>query len=338
LAGDLTAPAAAIVNETPRQYLRAFTAPSDNAVKPQLVFVEPYQRGKIPVVFVHGLYSDAITWVDTINELQAQPDLYQRFQFWAFRYPTGGDVLNSAAVFRERLDETRQLNDPQHTDAALDHMVLIGHSLGGLVSKMQIVTSYDTLWRQIATRSFDDLWALPDVRMRLSRSFFFEPLPFVTRVVFIGTPHQGSSFARRLAGRIGSKLVRFGEEEDEKYRELMDANRGLFRPAVTRARPTSVDLLEPSSPLLAGLRQTPVGCCVRLHSIIGTGGSVLEEPGDGVVTVRSARHPGVLSELYVPAKHEKLHRDPESIAELARILREHAVSESMADAHPRQAR
>ena len=65
--------------------------------------------------------------------------------------------------------------------------------------------------------------------------------------------------------------------------------------------------------------------CGCAHSIIGTGGvELLGEPGDGVVSVSSARFVGTESEIYVAAKHEKLHRDPASIAEMGRILRQHA--------------
>jgi len=323
LARDLTAPLAATVNESPRQYLRGFTAPTDTSVKPQLLLLEPYQRGKIPVVFIHGLYSDPITWADMINDLRAQSDLYDQFQFWTFRYPTGGEVLESAAVLRQRLQLARDTFDPQHTDPALDAMVLVGHSLGGLVAEMQVTTSYDLLWREMAVQPFGALRASPDLQARLAREFFFEPVPMVKRVIFIGTPHRGSGIARRLVGRVSADLVRFGSDEEEQYHQLMEQNRDVFKPIVQRRRPTTIDLLDPDSPFLHGLAQMPINCAVRLHSIIGTGG-VVGEPGDGVVPVSSAQHCGD-SELLVPAKHEKLHRHPESIGEVARILRLHAA-------------
>ena len=326
LSRDLTAPLAAYVRESPRQYFRGFTAPTDTAVKPKLVTAEPYQRGKIPLVFIHGLYSDAITWADTANELRAQSDIYEQYQLWTFRYPTGGELLDSAAALRQELRAARESFDPEHRDPALDAMVLVGHSLGGLVSKMQITTSYDILWRQVAMQPFDALRAPPDGQLRLSRDFFYEPVSSVTRVVFIGTPHRGSSMTRRLAGRISSKLVSFGSQEDDQYRELMDDNRDVFRPELARKRPTTIDMLEPTSPFLAALQQMPLACSVHTHSIIGTGGSPLGGPGDGVVSVESARQAGVESEFYVPAKHEKLHRHPDSIAELLRILRLHAAA------------
>ena len=144
-------------------------------------------------------------------------------------------------------------------------------------------------------------------------------------MVFIGTPHRGSTYSRRLAGRIGSALVSFDTQEKEQYRELMDANPDVFKSFVSRSRPTTVDMLSPTSPFLIALAQMPINPAVHMHSIIGTGGlAILGEPGDGVVSVSSAQQAGVESELYVPAKHEKLHRDPASVAEIARIMRLHA--------------
>lgn len=324
LARDLTAPLATIVNEAPRQYLRGFTAPSDTSVQPQLVLVEPYQRGKIPVVFIHGLYSDPITWVDMANELRAQRDLYDQYQFWTFRYPTGSDVLASAAALRHQLQLVRETFDCRRDDPAMDDMVLVGHSLGGLLSKMQVTTSYDLLWREVAWGPFDALRAPPDVQLKLAQGFFFEPVPTVKRVIFIGTPHGGSGMARRLAGRIGSALVNVGAEQNAEFHQLLDDNPDLFKPYLRRERPTSVALLDPDSPLLAGLARMPVNRATHLHSIVGTGGNnLLGESGDGLVSVSSAQHYGD-SALFVPAKHEKLHRHPASINEVARILRLHA--------------
>jgi hypothetical protein len=259
-----------------------------------------------------------------VNELRAQRDLCDQYQFWTFRYPTGGDLLASAAALRQRLQCVRDTFDCQRTDRAMDAMVLVGHSLGGIVSKMQVTKSYDLLWREVAWRPFDALRAPPQTQMRLAQGFFFEPVPMVKRVIFIGTPHRGSGMARRLAGRVGSALVSFSSEEKAEFREIIDDNPDLFKQSLQRRRPTSIALLDPDSPLLVGLARMPVGCATHLHSIVGTGGSnLLGEPGDGVVSVSSAQHYGD-SELFVPAKHEKLHRHPASINEVARILRVHA--------------
>ena len=45
--------------------------------------------------------------------------------------------------------------------------------------------------------------------------------------------------------------------------------------------------------------------------------------GDGVVSLASAELDGVASQIVVPADHQMVHRHPQSILEVRRILREH---------------
>lgn len=322
---DLTAPFAYLLEDTPRKYLEGFLDPGETDVKPKLIFMEPYQRGKIPVVCVHGLGSDPMTWIDAINQFRTQSDLYQQYQFWYFRYPTGSDLLESAAALREILWLVREIHDPRHEDLSLERMVLIGHSMGGLVAQLQVTYSHDILWRQAARQPLESVRTGPAMRERLRRNFFFDPCPLVKRVVFMGTPHRGSSMARRLAGRVASSLVRLPEEEQAEYRQLMDDNRDIFYEYLWDSRPTTIDLLEPSNPLLEAMSRMPFNPCVRLHSVIGTGQRTWNgELSDGVVSVSSARQAGVCSELFVPVRHTQVNKCDTSVAELIRLLREHA--------------
>jgi pimeloyl-ACP methyl ester carboxylesterase len=322
---DLTAPFACLLRDTPRKFTEGFLDPDDAEVQPDLLLMEPYQRGKIPVIFIHGLWSDPVTWVDAVNDLRAQGDIYRQYQFWYFRYPTGRGLLESAAELREKLLLARESFDPAHQDAAMDRMVLGGHSMGGLVAKLQVTYSYDILWRHAANQPLETVRTTPEMRERLQRVFFFNPSPLVRRVVFIGTPHRGSTMSRRLVGRIASSLVRISEAEEAQYQQLMDDNRDIFAEYLWDSWPTSVDLLEPSNPLLDALACMPSSRCVRLHTIIGTGGGAVGgEPGDGVVSVSSAREAGVRTELFVPVRHEKLHHNTVTVNDLLRILREHA--------------
>ncbi|MCC6126068.1 MAG: hypothetical protein IT426_13980 [Pirellulales bacterium] len=323
---DLTASLAYSKRHASRIYLEGFLDPWDGEVKPKLLFMEPYQSGKIPLVLIHGLYSDPTTWLDAVNEFCSQPDIYRNYQLWLYRYPTGGAVLESAAKLREQMLVARELFDPAHRDAAFGQMVLVGHSMGGLMARLQATYSHEILWRQAARRPLDAVRATTEMRKRLERDFFFDPLPFVSRVVFIGTPHRGSTMARRLVGRAASGLVRAFGSEVSAYRQLMQVNRDVFYEYLHDSPPTSIDLLEPSNPLLTALAAMPISRKVRLHSIIGTGGSPLAgEPGDGFVSVSSAQLKGVCSEIFVPVPHEKLHRDADTLAELNRILRAHAA-------------
>jgi pimeloyl-ACP methyl ester carboxylesterase len=323
---DLSAPFTALMRDTPRSFTEGFLDPDMAAVKPELFVLEPYQRGKIPVVLIHGLWSDDLTWIDAINDLRAQADLYRQYQFWCFRYPTGRGLLESAAELREMLQGARESFDPGQEDPALERMVLIGHSMGGLVARLQVSYSYDTLWQHAARGPLEAVRTTDEVRQQLRRALYFDPSPSVSRVVFIGTPHRGAASASRCFGRLASSLVESSGPEVAIHRQLMDDNRDLFAEYLWKSWPTSVDLLEPSHPFLHALACMPYDPRVRLHTIIGTGGLIPgSEPSDGVVPISSARQAGTCSERFVPVRHERLLRDPAAVAEIGRILREHAA-------------
>ena len=77
--------------------------------KTGLYFLQPYEPDRIPLVFVHGLVSSPFTWIETINGLQADPEIRKRYQFWVFGYPTGTPILYSALRLREELAKVDRL-------------------------------------------------------------------------------------------------------------------------------------------------------------------------------------------------------------------------------------
>jgi pimeloyl-ACP methyl ester carboxylesterase len=325
---DITAPLAYLKEKMPHRYLEGFLDPGDVDVKPKLVMMEPYQPHKIPVIFIHGLGSDPLTWADAVNWLRAKADICRDYQFWYYRYPTGGDLLKSATALREEMLAARETWDPKRADPALEQIILVGHSMGGLMAQLQVTYSYDLLWRRAARRPIECV-RMPDGRREeWRRMFYFDPSPLVKRVVFIATPHRGAGMADRLVGRAASKLVRYSAADEAEYRGLMDANRDIFTDYLLKGKPTTIDLLEPDNPLLAAMAEMPFGRCVRLHSIIGDRYFTLRgERSDGVVPVSSARLPGVCTERLVSAGHESMNKVDESMAELERILREHAAAQ-----------
>jgi pimeloyl-ACP methyl ester carboxylesterase len=324
LAGDLTAPLAEMLNDNPRTYLAGFVQSGGGADPSKLSFLEPYQKGKPPVVFIHGLFSDPQGWASLVNDLRAIPGFCDRYQIWFFRYPTGQGFLRSAAELREELQAAVHACDPHGTDPALQEMVLVGHSMGGLISKLQVTHSDDTIWRRLANRPLDAINTDEATRTKLALTCFFEPLPSVRRVIFVATPHCGSNDASGLVGDVATLLVRESPKESQTHEQLMEQNPGVFADFVQKRFPTSIDLLKPESPLLAAMQEMRIGKGVQLHTIVGvTPYGSLGGPSDGVVRVTSARHPGVASESTTPAPHAKVHRAPETSREVARILAEH---------------
>ena len=296
--------------------------------------LEPYQPGKIPVVLVHGLLSSPLTWMPAFNDLRADPALRDRFQFWFYFYPTGDPYLATAADLRRDLEKLRADLDPDHRDAALDRMVLVGHSMGGLISKLLTVDSGDDFWRVVSGRPFGDLTLRPETRDELHRIFFFNREPFVKRVIFLGTPHHGSSLSPSPLGRLGDELVRLPKGLMDAVKDAAAENPGQPVLRNFHSLPTSVDLLAPGEPSLELLASRPCPPGVHYHSVVGIvpPGRALEAAADR--PLRAGRRRRALqehhlddaeSELIVPADHFHIHQHPLSILEMRRILLEHAA-------------
>jgi len=324
LKSDTTAPLALMMQSRKRDVFEEFIQPGRSVDEAKLIMVEPYQPGKIPMIFVHGLLSDPLTWVDMANEIRAHPRLVDRYQIWAFKYPTGDPFLRSAATLRRELQAALDTVDPQRSDPAMSEIVMVGHSMGGLISKLQVTYSGDAVWRSVANRPLEMISASARQRGNLREMFFFEPQPSVKRVVFIGTPHKGSVWANRPIGRLGASLVRVGEDRKTDHDQLIRCNPGVFSPQIADRTPSSVDLLKPGNPILVSIQCLCVNSETKAHSIVGTGRRMLGEgPADGVVPVSSARCGGVQTESFVPTKHTELARDPAAIREITAILLRH---------------
>ena len=128
--------------------------------RPPLVSTTPYRPGLIPVVFVHGTASSIVRWAEMFNRLQADPEIRTRYQFWFFQYDSGNPIGLSALRLREALGAAVARLDPEGKDAALRRMVLIGHSQGGLLVKMQSISSGDRLWNAASKKPLDEMRAV----------------------------------------------------------------------------------------------------------------------------------------------------------------------------------
>jgi pimeloyl-ACP methyl ester carboxylesterase len=282
--------------------------------KTGLYFLQPYDPDRIPVVFVHGLISTPFDWVKTINGLQVDPEIRKRYQFWVFAYPTGNPVLYSALRLREELAKVDKLY-PNHKG-----YVLVGHSMGGLLSQAQVTSITRADWEQTLGEPAMKIFATLKPTDLVARATTFKANPRIKRVVFICTPHRGSKMASGGIGAFAIKLISLPVDlvttikSEIPAETLMKINNGRL--------PNSVSNLAPKAPYLAVLNKESIQA--PYHSIIGNRGKPgpLADSSDGVVPYWSSHLDGARSELIVPGPHGSCEL-PQTIAELDRILRLH---------------
>jgi pimeloyl-ACP methyl ester carboxylesterase len=291
------------------------------AAPAQLLFLDPYQPGKVPVVLIHGLFSSPEDWADAIGHLRAAPGFADRFQIWAFGYPTGQGFLQSAAALRIQLRAAVDALDPQRIEPSLHRIVLVGHSMGGLIAKLQVTYSEELVWSRLANRPLEEVVTTDATRTFLAETCYFDPSLDVARVILIASPHRGSLYSSAIVGHCVSTFIQPTPQQANMHEQLMRDNPRTFNPVVERRFPTSIDMLVPSSPLLDAMREMRLRQDVALHTILGVSHPLsLDGPSDGVVSVHSASHPGCQSILAVNAHHPKVHHRLETSLEILRIL------------------
>jgi pimeloyl-ACP methyl ester carboxylesterase len=259
-----------------------------------------------------------------IATLEEDPAIKDRFQFLTFGYSTGDPIPYSAYLLRRNLADVRRKFDPDRSDAAFDRMVLVGHSMGGLLSKLMAAEAGDRLWLVISERPDHELQGDRDDLELFRGGLFFGARPEVRRVVYIATPHRGSHFDRGPIERIGTRLVRMPDPLQAAHHRLVSRNNPtFFRDHFRKALPTSIEELESGSPMIRGLSELTATPAVKLHSIIAVRpDSPPSDRTDGLVSYDSAHVAGVVSEKVVTTGH--LCQDhAEVIGEVRRILAEH---------------
>jgi len=291
----------------------------------QFVFLHPYQPGEIPLVLVHGTFSSPATWAQLVNELENDPEISRRYQPWLFIYPTGNPIAFSGGVLVESLQDAIATLDPEGRDPALQRMVIVGHSQGGLLTKLMVVDSGDAFWRGIARRPIEDIDLAPESRELLNRSLFFEPQPFVSRVVFMATPHRGSFLSDFRITSWLSRLVKLPATLTKLTFDLATQGSDAILLNSLNRMPTSLDNMASNNRFLQTLADLPIAPGVASNSIIAVRGDGPPERGnDGVVRFTSASIEGVESEKVVQPSGHSVQMTQPGIQELRRILMEHA--------------
>ncbi|XHR29689.1 MAG: esterase/lipase family protein [Chthoniobacteraceae bacterium] len=277
-----------------------------------LYMLQPYDPNRIPVILVHGLISTPQMWKNVINELEADPLIRGRYQFWVFSYPTGNAPVYSALLLRQELARI------QKTYPLTRGCILVGHSMGGLVSRMQVTTTGRALWNANFREKAARLNARLPATHPVKQSLIFCANPKVKKVVFICVPHRGSKLAMGSLGALGRRLISLPSTL------VTTMHQSVFNILKTSTGqivlPNSISGLSPKNHTLTAMDKLPINA--PYYSIIGDRGKGnTPNSTDGVVPYWSSHLEGARSERIVPGPHTAYDL-PETISELKRILGE----------------
>jgi pimeloyl-ACP methyl ester carboxylesterase len=287
-----------------------------------LTELQPYDPARTPVVFVHGLQETPASWAPMVNSLRDDPWIRKNYQFWFYSYPSGYPYPYSAALFRRDLDGIRRAF-PNHK-----RVVLIGHSMGGMICRLMVTDAGDKVWRAHFSTAPAQTPLSNETRKLVEESLLFDHRPDVQRVIFIATPHRGSRFAAGWIGRIGSALVRTPRSFVSIYASAKPLLIADPAASTLKRMPNSIDTLEPNDRFVQSVNKLPIAPNIPYHSIIGDRGrGDTPNSSDGIVPYWSSHLDGAKSELVVHSGHGAQY-DPEAIREVERILKQNLTASS----------
>lgn len=321
MAADYQAPMALALAELnlQKRELQGLFKPNQFEGSARLARLQPYNPKKIPVLCIHGLGNSPATWAPVIDYLRTDPEIRKNYQFWFFSYPSGLPYPLSAAILRNQLSQIRQ-RYPDHKD-----LVVIGHSMGGMISRLLLTDSGMKIWDAYYAKPPGEIPFSQDTLTVMSRSLIFDACPDISRVIFFSASHRGSNDASNALGRFGAKLIGNPLSEEVIYREAYAYGRPEIRNDKRKHLPNSIDMLDPSNPFLALVDSLPLKAGVPFHSIIGDRGKggnldhTKPVSSDGIVPYWSSHLDGAESELIVPSGHWS-HLHPMGMTEAKRIL------------------
>ena len=309
-----------------RQSLLTLVGRGEVLERPHVYMLQPFDPDRRIIVMLHGLASSPEAWINVANEVLGDEELRRNFQIWQVYYPTNLPIAVNNQAIRQAIEQTLRNFDPQGEAKASHDMVLVGHSMGGVLSRLMVSSSGERLWDAMLS-DFDIKGArVQKVKASLGPYLYFEPLPQVSRAVFAAAPHRGTPFAENRISRWAAGLVRMPVSMLTRFKEvtqaLVDPNSAA--PVALRRPLNSIDNLSNQDPFVKAAADLPISLYVRYHSIIGNHTPNLEVllSSDGVVPYASSHLPGAESELVVPSWHS-VQETPQAIVEIRRVLHEH---------------
>jgi pimeloyl-ACP methyl ester carboxylesterase len=305
-----------------RSGFRNLLRPASMRERSGIFLTEPYDRNKAIVLMVPGLQSTPFAFVDLMKAMRRDPEVSARFQVWTFLYGTGTPVLFNALRLRQELEKTIHDVDPHNHDFATKHIVVLGHSMGGLSAHTLVSSSGEKLWNALFVVPPQRLRGDKEVIRRFADGLHFRRQPRVVRAIFAATPHRGSNLAESWIGHVAASLIRLPMSLQTDIVDIVSANQDAATPAAKEfdreMNFSAVHTLSPRDPGLHALVDLPIE--VPFHSIIGQQhGGAVETSSDGVVRYASSHLAGASSELIVHSGHSVC-ENPDAQREVIRIL------------------
>ena len=291
--------------------------------------IEPLSEDKIPVLMIHGLNSSPLIWRRLSWAIFSNPQLSARYQVWHAFYPSGPPPFFNAMRLRKHADDLLQHISPDLQAVAANNMVLVGHSMGGIISKTFVQNSGTALWDTTFYRPAAELRVDADTRRTLEDIFIFSAKPYVKGVVFIDTPHRGAATADSWIGRLASMMITLPVTMKNVFGKMWlaltnDDIKPAMRGYMSGFGPNSVDVLSPKHPLVQQLTLLPLQ--VPVYSVIGNNNvgrcadfASCPALNDSVVPYSSAHLPQAQAEYVVASQHNS-YQSPQAIEFILKVL------------------
>lgn len=317
---------------------------------PELFMLEPYNPDKKVVIMVHGLASSPATWVNFTNNLLADPLLRDNYQVWQIFYSTNLPILENRHQIQTLINAAYQMTDPQGTHPASKNSVIIGHSMGGIISRMMVSDddlsdNMEELAYLVSSNKSHPKHALPPLHLNeqdkaeLRQRFTLHALPQVDTAVFISSPFRGTSYAERWFTLLARKIIRLPLDLTENAtRILTNSTDGLDEPLSDSQLKdlylqNGASQLSDRSAFMALTANIHIKDNVRYHTIMGDVQGLYEKNpnkladiadklSDGIVPYQSSHLSGAASETIITGGHS-IHENPKTVRKLRQILHEH---------------
>jgi len=295
-----------------------FTNASQAEKRRGIFSIGAFSKTKPPIIMIHGLNSDPLIWRNLTMAMLNDEQIYKNFQIWHVYYPSGPPPFYNAMRIRKQLREfINQLNAPTLYSKA----VIVGHSMGGVISRTLSTESGDRLWDITFTDSYEKMKLKED--SPINNIFIFNPIFDKTTVFFLDTPHRGSSVANSVIGSIGSAFVTLPNNFKNIFKRFIDTVgiekiTRVMQPFLIQHGPNSVQVLRPGHPLMEALIDLPVSG--ESYSIIGSTTKLTcktkedcNDVSDGVVDYSSAYIESSVDTVIVKSSHNSF-KSPDAIS------------------------